>query len=66
LDEATVGRRQQVFRVRVEGFPQEFLSGVRAIDVGRVDERDAGIDHLAEQGSPPIAVGMLAPDPWDQ
>jgi hypothetical protein len=38
------------------------LVGVRSVDVGGVDERDAGLDYVPQRGDPAVVVGVLAPD----
>jgi hypothetical protein len=61
-DEAALGGDHEVVRVRVQGLADELLVGVRAVDVGGVDEGHARGDDLAHQRDALVVVGVLAPD----
>ena len=60
--EAALGRDDEVVWVGVEGFLDEFLVGMRAVDISGVDEGDAGVDDLAQEVDALVVVGVLAPD----
>jgi hypothetical protein len=48
-DEAALGGDHEVVRIGVQGFADELLVGVRAVDVGGVNEGHAFGDHPAQQ-----------------
>ena len=60
--EAALGGDDEVVRVRVQRLADQLLVGVRAVDVGGVDEGDASLDDLAQQVDAFVVVGVLAPD----
>ena len=61
-DEAALGGDHEVVRIGVQGLADQFLVGVRAVDVGGVDEGHAFSHDLAQQGNTPVVVGVFAPD----
>jgi hypothetical protein len=61
-DEAALGGDHEVVRVRVQGLADELLVGVRAVDVGGVDVRDAHGHGLAQERNTLVVIGVLAPD----
>ena len=60
-DEPALGGDDQLFWIRVQGLADELLVGVRAVDVGGVDEGHAGGDDRAQQRDAPFVVWVLAP-----
>ena len=45
----------------MEGFTDQLLVGVRAVDIGGVDECHAGVDDVAQQRDPAVMVGVITP-----
>jgi len=46
----------------MEGFVDQLLVRVRAVDIGGIDERHPGVDHVPQQRDPAVVVGILTPD----
>jgi hypothetical protein len=60
--ESTLGRDDQILRVRMERLGDELLAHVRAVGVRSVDEVDPELDGSAQHSAGLVSVGRIAPD----
>jgi len=59
---AALGGDYQVVRIRVQRLPDEFLVGVRAVDVGGVEEGHSRPHHLLQNRDALVVVGIGPPN----